>query len=105
MSSLVPRVIRLEAASICVIYANQLTFRVPKGRSVSRLDTPASPLTAKIRYRSQAVEVKQIETLPGKEGSDELCTLHFASPVWGVTPGQSLVLYQDDLVVGGGIIV
>ena len=87
------------------MYANQLTFRVPKGRSVFRLDIPASPLTAKIRYRSQAVEVKQIETLPGKEGSDELCTLHFAFPVWGVTPGQSLVLYQDDLVVGGGIIL
>jgi hypothetical protein len=31
-------------------------------------------------------------------------TIHFASPVWGVTPGQSLVIYKDNLVIGGGII-
>jgi len=30
--------------------------------------------------------------------------IRFAEPVWGVTPGQSLVLYKDGLVVGGGII-
>jgi tRNA U34 2-thiouridine synthase MnmA/TrmU len=30
--------------------------------------------------------------------------IHFSSPVWGVTPGQSLVLYKDGLVVGGGVI-
>ena len=26
------------------------------------------------------------------------------SPFWGVAPGQSLVLYDGDVVVGGGII-
>ena len=54
-----------------------------------------SPITAKVRYRSQAVEA----TL-----KNESC-LVFATPVWGITPGQSVVLYQDDLVVGGGIII
>ena len=54
-----------------------------------------SPLTAKVRYRSQAVPVKEI---------DGNC-IRFATPVWGVTPGQSVVLYCDDLVVGGGIIL
>jgi tRNA-specific 2-thiouridylase len=28
----------------------------------------------------------------------------FREPQWAVTPGQSLVLYRDSLVVGGGII-
>lgn len=34
----------------------------------------------------------------------EGASIHFVSPVWGVTPGQSLVMYKDGLVVGGGII-
>jgi len=53
-----------------------------------------SPITARIRYRSQAVPVTKI---------DGNC-IEFATPVWGITPGQSVVLYQDDLVIGGGII-
>ncbi|MBP3575924.1 MAG: tRNA 2-thiouridine(34) synthase MnmA [Paludibacteraceae bacterium] len=31
-------------------------------------------------------------------------SITFSTPVWGVTPGQSLVMYKDNLVVGGGII-
>lgn len=54
-----------------------------------------SPLTAKVRYRSLAIPVKTID------GS----RIVFATPVWGVTPGQSVVIYCDDLVVGGGIII
>ena len=56
---------------------------------------PSAPVLAKIRYRSAAVEA----TLNSK-----LSTLHFTAPVWAPTPGQSCVFYQNDLVVGGGII-
>ncbi|MCQ2270307.1 MAG: tRNA 2-thiouridine(34) synthase MnmA [Bacteroidales bacterium] len=59
---------------------------------------------ARIRYRSAATPANiQIEAA---EGQDELSNikLTFENPVWGVTPGQSLVLYQDGLVIGGGII-
>ena len=73
------------------MYASELTFQP----SVSRYDDiPASELRAKVRYRSQAVPVQKID-----EGR-----LVFASPVWGITPGQSVVIYHNDLVVGGGII-
>ena len=42
--------------------------------------------------------ISNTPTLP--EGA----SVHFVSPVWGITPGQSLVMYKDGLVVGGGII-
>ena len=35
---------------------------------------------------------------------DETLTVHFDEPLYGVAPGQSLVLYCGDAVVGGGII-
>jgi tRNA-specific 2-thiouridylase len=55
---------------------------------------------AKVRYRSRAVEVTNYQlAINNQTGS-----LFFREPVWGVTPGQSVVLYSDDLVVGGGII-
>lgn len=37
-------------------------------------------------------------------GELEGASITFSTPVWGVTPGQSLVMYKDNLVVGGGII-
>ena len=74
-------------------------------------------LQARIRYKSPAVPahlspisncqspiantqspIANSPTLP------EEASIHFVSPVWGVTPGQSLVMYKDGLVVGGGII-
>ena len=55
----------------------------------------SSSLTAKVRYRSTPVPVKKID---GNR-------ISFATPVWGITPGQSVVIYSDDLVVGGGIIL
>ena len=74
------------------MYATELRFKP----SFLRHDAmSASRITAKVRYRSQAVPVKEIDG--GR--------LVFASPVWGITPGQSVVLYEDELVVGGGIIL
>lgn len=49
---------------------------------------------ARIRYKSPTVDATLLE------GGH----VHFSTPVWGVTPGQSLVIYKDGLVIGGGII-
>ena len=84
------------------LYATELRFRPSVLRNYVITE---SRLTAKVRYRSASVEVTQIKTLPEGEGLDGICTLYFASPVWGITPGQSVVIYQNDLVVGGGIIL
>ena len=78
------------------LYATELTYR-PLGRPVASASCSeaSSPIAAKVRYRSTPVEVAKIN------GN----CLSFATPVWGITPGQSVVLYQDGLVIGGGIIL
>ncbi len=54
-------------------------------------------LSAKTRYRQADVACTQ------HTGSDSF-SLNFAAPQWAVTPGQSAVLYQGDVCLGGGII-
>ena len=56
--------------------------------------------SAKTRYRQTD---SACEIVPGKEGplSFELC---FPEAQWAVTPGQSAVLYDGDICLGGGII-
>ncbi len=63
---------------------------------------PASAfrLTAKIRYRHQGVPARI--DLSGEEGTS--CRVCFDAPQEAVTPGQSMVFYDDDVVLGGGII-
>lgn len=61
--------------------------------------TDSPQVEARIRYRSQAAPAS---LTIGTE--NKAATLQFDSPVWAPTPGQSVVLYKDNLVVGGGII-
>ncbi len=52
---------------------------------------------ARIRYNSPAMSAKA-EIEGGK------MKLIFDEPVWGVAPGQSVVLYKDGRVIGGGVV-
>ncbi|HLU79085.1 MAG TPA: tRNA 2-thiouridine(34) synthase MnmA [Burkholderiaceae bacterium] len=54
---------------------------------------------AKTRYR-QADAACQLDSVIGGD-----FTLTFRTPQWAVTPGQSAVLYDGDVCLGGGIIV
>jgi len=54
---------------------------------------------AKTRYRMPDAAC-DIEALEG-----ERCEIAFAAPQWAVTPGQSVVLYESQVCLGGGIIV
>lgn len=56
---------------------------------------------ARIRYRSHAV--RGVVDLSHYDTTHPTLALHTQEAVWGVTPGQSLVLYKDDLVIGGGL--
>ncbi|MDH5179360.1 MAG: tRNA 2-thiouridine(34) synthase MnmA [Gammaproteobacteria bacterium] len=54
--------------------------------------------TAKTRYRQQdaACVIRQIDA--------SACRVEFEQPQWAVTPGQSVVFYDGEICLGGGII-
>ena len=55
-------------------------------------------LTAKTRYRQTEAPC---ELVASRKAS---CELRFSQPQWAVTPGQSAVLYDGDVCLGGGVI-
>ena len=97
-------VVKIEPALNRVIVGN----RDSAGSSscwVSRLNwlsiaPPHQPLTCEVqvRYRSAPVLVT---ALPQEDGRLQLC---FAEPQFGITPGQAAVLYDGEVLLGGGII-
>ena len=54
--------------------------------------------TAKPRYRTadQPCEVERID--------GDTCEIRFAEPQWALAPGQSVVLYESRVCLGGGVI-
>ena len=61
---------------------------------------PPGACAAKTRYRQQDATC----TLIGGDAAGTSCTLQFEQAQWAVTPGQSAVLYQGDVCLGGGVI-
>jgi len=61
----------------------------------------AATYCAQVRYRQKPVPA--VLRAVSDAGSEVSVT--FAEPVFGITPGQALVLYEGDAVVGGGTIV
>ncbi|MBS1137607.1 MAG: tRNA (5-methylaminomethyl-2-thiouridylate)-methyltransferase, partial [Proteobacteria bacterium] len=54
--------------------------------------------TAKTRYRQPdaACEIEAVDA--------QRCEIAFAAPQWAATPGQSVVVYESRVCLGGGII-
>ncbi|MCP6651893.1 tRNA 2-thiouridine(34) synthase MnmA, partial [Klebsiella pneumoniae] len=65
------------------------------------IDTLEEPLAveAKIRYSGSPA---QAMVTPLGNGQVQV---KFATPQRAITPGQSVVFYHDDIVIGGGIII
>jgi tRNA-specific 2-thiouridylase len=61
---------------------------------------PTGPvsITAKIRYKAKGVEATLLP-LP-----DTHARLNFPTPLRDITPGQAVVFFEDDQILGGGII-
>jgi len=70
---------------------------------------PTTPISAEVqvRYRSPAVPVNVIPLdTPPYQGGDRggRIKLVFDEPQFGITPGQAAVLYNGEMLLGGGII-
>ena len=64
---------------------------------------------AKNEKKNVAIRIRGIDKVPAIPGQlkiedDQKLHVHFDEPAWGITPGQSIVFYWDDLVIGGGIV-
>ncbi len=59
---------------------------------------PDEPLTAKVRSLAKPVPIE----LVGPLGDNAPATVRFASPEFGVAPGQAAVIYSGERVIGGG---
>ena len=62
-------------------------------------EAPMEPIniTAKVRYKAPEARA---ELHP----NDNTAEVHFAEPQQAIAPGQSVVFYQGDIVLGGGVI-
>jgi len=63
-----------------------------------RAPDPQRAYSAKTRYRQQDAACRFTHF------EESRFTLAFDTPQWAVTPGQSVVIYEDEICLGGGII-
>ena len=54
------------------------------------------------------IKVRGIDQVPYHEGyasiDGDTVTIRFLTTVWGITPGQSVVIYDGAIVLGGGVV-
>ncbi len=93
-------VIRLDAAQRAVVVGPKRLLAVQAAQIVELNtiggDWPASGITAKVRSLAKPVPANVIRDGQGR------AMLHFATPEYGVAPGQAAVFYAGDRVLGGG---
>ena len=79
------------------LYSKTLTASRANFITAEKLNRPAR-VRAKIRYRApeRPATVEQL--------SEDKIRIEFDEPQRAITPGQSVVLYDGDYVVGGGVI-
>jgi tRNA-specific 2-thiouridylase len=70
--------------------------------SVATLERPLE-VQAKVRHSQVPVAATVFPPVAGP-GKGSRAEVRFVEPQRAVTPGQSVVFYQGDLVVGGGVI-
>ena len=90
-------VLETDAATNTVTVGARDRLAVTSLEARGRLYAPVTTADVKVRYRSAAVPSTVIET-------DEGFMLELGEPAYGVARGQVAVVYDDDAVVGAGVI-
>jgi tRNA-specific 2-thiouridylase len=90
-------VLDTDAASNTVTVGSREQLAVTAVRARGRLYRPVAECDAKLRYRSDPVRADVVVTDGGFE-------LELDTPAYGVARGQVAVLYEDEAVVGAGMI-
>jgi tRNA-uridine 2-sulfurtransferase len=80
-----------------VVVAPRASLGRTRVRARGRLHVDVERVNAKLRYRSPSVAASVVASERGFE-------LELDEPVFGVARGQAAVLYEDDVVVGCGVV-
>ncbi len=67
-------------------------------KDINWLAEPVERITAKVRSMMKDAPARLLNI------QDDRCILQFDEPQWAPAPGQSAVFYNQDIVIGGGII-
>jgi tRNA-specific 2-thiouridylase len=101
------KIIAIDPATGCITVSDRAEAALASQACASNFRWHREPLhpgdraSAQVRYRQRAVAASvELLSHDGRE-----LGVRFDEPVFGVTPGQSLVLYDGDLVLGGGAIL
>ena len=90
-------VLRTNAATNTVVVGSHDDLATTEVETRGRLYLPVTRAKAKLRYRSAAIPAGIVETEGG-------FSLELGEPAFGVARGQVAVLYDDEAVVGAGVI-
>ncbi len=102
-------------AGQCVVAIDPKTNRLQTGPRNTLYDTqvalPHFQITTDTtlwQNRNVFIRVRGIDSVPGYNGTvsieNNALVVRFETPVWGMMPGQSIVIYQSDHLIGGGIV-
>jgi tRNA-uridine 2-sulfurtransferase len=89
--------LRSEPRSNVVVVGPRESLACREVSVSGRLHVPVRRVEAKLRYRSPAVPAAVEET-------DRGFRLQLEAPAFGVAAGQAAVVYEDDVVVGAGLV-
>jgi tRNA-specific 2-thiouridylase len=89
--------LRTDAATNTLVVGPRGALARRRVTARGRLFVPLERADVKLRYRSPAVPARVEATTSGFR-------LALEEPAYGVAPGQAAVLYDDDVVVGAGLV-
>src|SRR5690348_7005022 len=89
--------LRTEPSTNVVVVGPRDSLARTEVAVAGRLYLPVARGEVKLRYRSPALAA-------GLKAADRGFLLHLDAPAYGVAPGQAAVVYDEDVVVGAGVV-